>query len=78
MTSQRFNAATKSGLNHACCSWEDKVYDSVRDGEEETIAESGRLYVRNLAYCCTEDDLQACFSKYGQSVSCQLVGQSVR
>ncbi|KJE92201.1 RNA binding domain-containing protein [Capsaspora owczarzaki ATCC 30864] len=31
-----------------------------------SIAESGRLFVRNLPYTCTEDDLIALFSKFGQ------------
>ncbi|XP_063225906.1 probable RNA-binding protein 19 [Bacillus rossius redtenbacheri] len=32
---------------------------------EETIAESGRIFVRNLAFTVTEDDLTQHFSKYG-------------
>jgi len=32
---------------------------------EETVAESGRLFVRNLAYSVTEDDLEEMFAKYG-------------
>ncbi|XP_069475328.1 probable RNA-binding protein 19 isoform X2 [Ambystoma mexicanum] len=35
------------------------------DEEEEDVSESGRLFVRNLSYSCTEDDLQKMFSKYG-------------
>lgn len=31
----------------------------------ELIAESGRLFVRNLAFTCTEADLTALFSRYG-------------
>lgn len=31
----------------------------------ELVAETGRLFVRNLAYSCTEDDLKALFSKHG-------------
>ncbi|XP_029475657.1 probable RNA-binding protein 19 [Rhinatrema bivittatum] len=35
-------------------------------GEEtEDLAESGRLFVRNLSYTCSEDDLEKIFSKYG-------------
>ncbi|XP_069070627.1 probable RNA-binding protein 19 [Pleurodeles waltl] len=33
--------------------------------EEEDVSESGRLFVRNLPYSCTEDDLQKLFFKYG-------------
>ncbi|XP_077290382.1 putative RNA-binding protein 19 [Arctopsyche grandis] len=32
---------------------------------EESIAESGRIYVRNLPYIVTEDEVQALFEKYG-------------
>ncbi|XP_015516900.2 probable RNA-binding protein 19 [Neodiprion lecontei] len=32
---------------------------------EESIAESGRMFVRNLAYTTTEADIQALFEKYG-------------
>lgn len=33
--------------------------------KEETIAESGRIFIRNLAYSVTEEDLEALFSPYG-------------
>jgi multiple RNA-binding domain-containing protein 1 len=33
---------------------------------EETIAESGRIFVRNLAYTTTEDDMEQLFSKFGE------------
>ena len=29
------------------------------------MSESGRLFVRNLSYTCTEEDLQDLFKKYG-------------
>ncbi|XP_056384740.1 probable RNA-binding protein 19 isoform X2 [Hyla sarda] len=32
---------------------------------QEDLADSGRLFVRNLPYSCTEADLEALFSKYG-------------
>uniref|UniRef100_A0A8D2JEQ9 RNA binding motif protein 19 n=1 Tax=Varanus komodoensis TaxID=61221 RepID=A0A8D2JEQ9_VARKO len=35
------------------------------DEEEEDLSESGRLFVRNLPYTCTEEDLEAMFSKHG-------------
>lgn len=35
---------------------------------EEDIAESGRIFVRNLAYTTTEKDLEDLFSSYGKSV----------
>lgn len=34
--------------------------------EAEPIEESGRLFVRNLSYTCTQDDLENLFSKYGE------------
>lgn len=33
--------------------------------KEEPISESGRIFVRNLAYVTTEDDLRNIFEKYG-------------
>lgn len=33
---------------------------------EEDIAESGRIFVRNLAYTTTEKDLEDLFSSYGK------------
>lgn len=32
----------------------------------ETVAESGRLFLRNLAYSVMEDDLRPLFEKYGR------------
>uniref|UniRef100_A0A6P7FLT5 Probable RNA-binding protein 19 n=1 Tax=Diabrotica virgifera virgifera TaxID=50390 RepID=A0A6P7FLT5_DIAVI len=32
---------------------------------EESIGESGRLFIRNLAYTTTEEDIEKMFSKYG-------------
>lgn len=32
---------------------------------EESIAESGRMFIRNLAYTSTEDDIRKLFEKYG-------------
>ncbi|KAK4872453.1 hypothetical protein RN001_014482 [Aquatica leii] len=33
--------------------------------QEEDIAESGRIFIRNLSYTCTEEDIQERFAKYG-------------
>lgn len=33
--------------------------------DDETLAESGRIFVRNLAYACTEDDLKKLFEPFG-------------
>ncbi|XP_043835763.1 probable RNA-binding protein 19 isoform X2 [Dromiciops gliroides] len=35
------------------------------DEEEEDLADSGRLFVRNLPYTSTEEDLEKIFAKYG-------------
>ncbi|XP_064648484.1 probable RNA-binding protein 19 [Lineus longissimus] len=49
--------------------WEAKLLkqkaEGAEDDEDETIAESGRLFVRNLAYVCKEQDLEDLFGKYG-------------
>ncbi|XP_030074312.1 putative RNA-binding protein 19 [Microcaecilia unicolor] len=39
--------------------------EKAADEEEEDLAESGRLFVRNLSYICSEDDIEKIFSKYG-------------
>uniref|UniRef100_A0A0E9RPY0 RRM domain-containing protein n=2 Tax=Anguilla anguilla TaxID=7936 RepID=A0A0E9RPY0_ANGAN len=35
------------------------------DEEEEDVSESGRLFVRNLPYTCTEQELTDIFTKHG-------------
>ncbi|XP_057688957.1 probable RNA-binding protein 19 isoform X1 [Corythoichthys intestinalis] len=35
------------------------------DEEEEDVADSGRLFVRNLPYTCAEEDVKELFSKHG-------------
>nr|XP_033811608.1 probable RNA-binding protein 19 [Geotrypetes seraphini]XP_033811609.1 probable RNA-binding protein 19 [Geotrypetes seraphini] len=39
--------------------------EKATDEEEEDLADSGRLFVRNLPYTCSEEDLEKIFSKYG-------------
>ncbi|XP_057294290.1 probable RNA-binding protein 19 isoform X2 [Hydractinia symbiolongicarpus] len=50
--------------------WNKKAKDD-EDGDED-VSDTGRLFVRNLSYACTEDDLQHLFSKYGALVEVNL------
>jgi hypothetical protein len=43
--------------------WKDQE-ESLRN--EESIAESGRIFVRNLSYTVIEDDIEQLFSKFGE------------
>lgn len=36
--------------------------------DEESIAESGRIFLRNLTYTTTEDDVKKLFEKYGKNI----------
>ncbi|XP_043252107.1 probable RNA-binding protein 19 [Colletes gigas] len=40
-----------------------KQEEALKD--EESIAESGRMFIRNLSYTTTEDDMRKLFEKYG-------------
>ncbi|XP_032220437.2 probable RNA-binding protein 19 isoform X2 [Nematostella vectensis] len=46
-------------------SWMRKLQEKGDDEEEEPIGESGRLFLRNLAYSCSEEDIQHLFEKFG-------------
>ncbi|KAM8866469.1 putative RNA-binding protein 19 [Synchiropus picturatus] len=61
--------AGSSGWNR--CEKTEKVTDRdftrklKDDEEEEDVSESGRLFVRNLPYTCTEEEINELFSKHG-------------
>ncbi|RZC31811.1 RNA-binding protein 19 [Asbolus verrucosus] len=44
---------------------------------EETIAESGKIFIRNLAYTTTEDDIENLFKKFGPLAEVNLPIDSV-
>jgi RNA recognition motif-containing protein len=39
--------------------------ETAKDVNDETVAESGRLFVRNLSYTVTEADIEALFKEHG-------------
>lgn len=41
-------------------------------GIAEDVADSGRLFIRNLSYSTTEDELKTYFEKYGSVVECHI------
>ncbi|XP_073257669.1 probable RNA-binding protein 19 isoform X2 [Porites lutea] len=45
--------------------WMKKLAGKEGEEEYESIAESGRLFLRNLTYSCSEEDLQSLFEEYG-------------
>lgn len=57
------NTSSKTATERDWNKWKDQE-ESLRN--EETIAESGRIFVRNLAYSVTEDDIEQLFSIFGE------------
>ena len=59
---------SQTGPSKALPAKEPKEYKVIKD----SVADTGRLYVRNLSYSCTTEDLEDHFSKYGQVTEVHL------
>ncbi|XP_042297414.1 probable RNA-binding protein 19 [Sceloporus undulatus] len=59
---EEYSAKTKHSFKGPNQTWQRTKKD---DEEDEDLSESGRLFVRNLPYTSTEEDLEVLFSKYG-------------
>ncbi|KAF3820699.1 hypothetical protein GH733_005244 [Mirounga leonina] len=55
--------AAKGPLKSSAKSWQGRTLGE--NEEEEDVADSGRLFIRNLPYTSTEEDLEQLFSKFG-------------
>lgn len=61
---------TKGPLKNSAKPWQGRT---LRENEEEEdLADSGRLFIRNLPYTSTEEDLQQLFSKFGRDAASSL------
>ena len=58
--STRRESITEEGASRYSQKWNDEVKEG-----DETIADSGRLFLRNLSYTVSEEDLTEAFEKYG-------------
>jgi len=54
--------SNKDSCNKTNIKWK-KQEETLKN--EESIAESGRIFIRNLTYTTTEDDIRKLFEKYG-------------
>jgi multiple RNA-binding domain-containing protein 1 len=50
----------------------EEIIEKKSNGDEDADFENGRLFVRNLAYSCKEEDLEKLFSKYKPLVECNM------
>ncbi|XP_043757659.1 probable RNA-binding protein 19 [Cervus elaphus] len=60
---ERSVPAAKAPLKNGAKPWQGRTLGEHE--EEEDLADSGRLFVRNLPYTSSEEDLEKLFSKYG-------------
>lgn len=62
------NVPTAKGpLRSSAKSWQGRTLGE--NEEEEDVADSGRLFIRNLPYTSTEEDLEQLFSKFGRGAA---------
>ena len=57
----------KAPLKNGAKPWQGRTLGEHE--EEEDLADSGRLFVRNLPYTSSEEDLEKLFSRYGRVVA---------
>ncbi|XP_010597254.2 probable RNA-binding protein 19 isoform X2 [Loxodonta africana] len=60
---EKSSPTAKGPLKHGAKPWQGRTLGE--NEEEEDLADSGRLFVRNLPYTSTEEELEKLFSKYG-------------
>ncbi|KAF1803769.1 hypothetical protein FB192DRAFT_1369663 [Mucor lusitanicus] len=63
--SKKATSTTTSSEPAAAAEAEEAPVHTKSDNPKELIEDTGRLFVRNLSYACTEQDLRDLFEKYG-------------
>ena len=54
--------------NHPTASGITRIDSNLEQSSDTPAADNGRLFIRNLSYTATADDLRDCFSPYGELV----------